>query len=74
MLIKVFVEVVLRTHGVEDLLSQLRVEPLLGHSPEQLGVVALLFNLLISIHVILRRNLNCLLQFIKTVKSAYFCN
>ena len=69
MLIQVFIEVMLRTHGGKDLLCQLWVEPLLGHAPEQLSMVALFFNLLISIHVTLRRNVNCLLKLIKIAKS-----
>ena len=69
MLVQVLVEIVLRAHRLKDLLSQIWVESLLGHTSEELCMMTFLLDLVFRVHVILFTNLNCLLQFIKIVKS-----
>ena len=69
MLVQVLVEIVLRAHRLKDLLSQFWVESLLGHTSEELCMMTFFLDLLFRVHVILFTNLNCLLQFIKIVKS-----
>ena len=69
MLVQVLVEIVLGAHRLKNLLSQLWVESLLGHTSEELCMMTFLLDLVFRVHVILFTNLNCLLQFVKIEKS-----